>query len=508
MGTEEALHGAFIQSPNGQWLRDLVSAASANATGISYTIKANANWYWGGKKVPVTYRDFVYTVQQIDNPNNQLADRSGYANLDPTRYTHIGLKRVKFFWRTRGCTADFPCGPYGDWQSLFSSLYPSFALRGLDFNKIWTACICGSDGRPVANGPYFVSNYTKGQGSVLEANPFWAGKKPSIAEIEFKILPDTSSEVQAMQARQVDAIAPTFGEYLLQLKNAVGITFLETPGYYVEHLEFREGDSPAGPGVTGGASNALLRAPFIRQAISMAIDRNAIIDAVYGDLSDGNTPMNNAIFYATEAGYKPDFARWNFNPRKALALMAKHCTGGPTSVDPANTKTWECSGLPATFNWSWPSGDTTRAVTEAISEAELRAIGIQVVNRPLQPNIFFGPTGVESGNYDIAAFAEITSGDPGDWFYAYRCGGAVNYTGFCSRKVDALLAKGEREPNPSTRARDFEAADASLSDSVPVLPLYERPDVLVHVSALHGMVDSAGEGGPFWNIEDWKWGAA
>ena len=144
-------------------------------------------------------------------------------------------------------------------------------------------------------------------------------------------------------------------------------------------------------------------------------------------------------------------------------------------------------------------------MTEAIVKAELRAIGIQIVDRPLPANVFYGSTGIASGDYDIAEFVETAGGDPGDWYDTYRCGGAVNFTGFCSRKVDALLAQGSRETNPLERRRAYARADALLASSDPVLPLYQRPDVVVHRSALRGLVNNPGLEGPFWNVESWTW---
>ena len=76
-------------------------------------------------------------MQQIDNPNNDLQSRTGYSNLNPTKFTHKGDKQVTLFWKTTNCTPDFPCGPFANWQYLFSTaFYPSQALAGLDFNKI------------------------------------------------------------------------------------------------------------------------------------------------------------------------------------------------------------------------------------------------------------------------------------------------------------------------------------------------------------------------------------
>jgi ABC-type transport system substrate-binding protein len=506
MGAGETTYGPFIQNQKGLWIpTGITTSAAANSKGVSYTISPKAFWYWGGKKVPVTYQDFVYTLQNIDNPNNDIVGRTGYSNLDPKHFTHKGQKQVTFFWKTKSCSTDFPCGPYANWQSLFSGIYPSAALRGLDFNKIWTNCVCGSDGAPVSDGPYYLSNYTKGQGTVLKANPFWIGKKPSIGEVDFKIIASTNSEEEAMRGGEVDAISPTFGLYLQPLKSTPGITFNQIPGYYFEHIELREGNAKAADSVTAGATNKLLRAPWFREAIAMSIDRQSIINTVYGALAGNTKPMDNAIYYSTEAAYKPDFGKWNFNPQKALALMAKHCTGGPSSVDPSNSKVWTCSGLPAVINWSWTSGNSVRATSEAIGKAEMKAIGIQVNDKPLPPNVIFGSSGLPSGGFDVAEFAEITTGDPGDWYDSWRCQGAGNWTGYCSHKVDQLLKAGNAELDPAKRTADFQAADKLMSNTVPVFPLYQRPTPLIYKSSLLGMVNNPAIVGPFWNIQDWHW---
>jgi peptide/nickel transport system substrate-binding protein len=505
LGAGEALHGAFNQNNKGVWFKDLVSSASATKTSLSYTIKPNANWYWGGKKLPVTYKDFVYTLQKIDDPNTDSSGRTGYSNLDPTRFTHKGDKQVTFFWRTKNCSSDYPCGPFANWQYIFSTVFPSAALQGVDFNKTWTNCVCGNDGQPVSDGPYYVSNYTKGQGTVLKANPFFYGHKPAIQEVDFKIIASTNSEEEAMRGGEVDAISPTFGLYLQPLKSTPGITFNQVPGFYFEHLEFREGDAKAGDSVTKGSSNKLLRAPWFRQAIALSIDRQSIINTIYGALAGNTKPANNALYYSTEAAYTPDFQRWNFNPQKALALMAKHCTGGPSSVDPSNSKVWTCSGLPASINWSWTSGNAVRATSEAIAKAEMKAIGIQVNDRPLPPNVIFGSSGLPSGDFDVAEFAEVTLGDPSDFYDGWRCQGAANWTGFCSHKVDNLLKAGGGELDPKKRAADYAAADKLMAATVPVFPLYQRPNPLIYKSNLLGMVNNPANVGPTWNIEFWHW---
>jgi peptide/nickel transport system substrate-binding protein len=494
LGYVEALRGAFNQNNKGIWVKDLVSSAAATKTSLSYTIKPSANWYWGGKKLPVTYKDFVYTLQQIDNPANDVAGRTGYSNIDTRNWTHTGLKQVTFHWKTTQCTTDFPCGPYANWQSLFSNLYPSAALAGQDFNKIWKNCICGGDGKPVADGPFYLASYRPGEGSKLKANPFWSGKKPGLAEIDLKVITDPTIQAEGMQTGALDAIAPPYGDYLLPLEHAPGITFDNVPHYILDFLEFREGK---------GTSNVLLRAPWMREAIALALDRQSIINALFP--GSGLKPLDSLLYFATEAGYSPDFARWNYNPAKALAILKAHCTGGPSKPDPTTAKIWQCGGLPAVFRWTWPIPSATRTQTEAIAKADLKALGIALTEWPLPKDVIFGPSGIPSGDFDIADFSEGTTGDPGDFYDIYRCSGDSNYTGYCSRRVDLLLRQANSELDPAKRRSLYRAADAIMATNVPVLPLYQQPAPLIRKSDLLGMRANPGAAGPFWSVEDWHW---
>jgi ABC-type transport system substrate-binding protein len=496
MGPAEALRGAFIQSPNGSWVPGPVASASASASGITYTISRSADWYWGGRKVPVTYRDFVYTLDQIVDPDNRVVDRQGYLNIDPARTTHRGSRQVTFRWRTKGCSDLAPCGPYGAWQSLFSTLYPSFALRGMDFNTMWSSCICGSDGKPVSDGPFYLATFVESSGASLRANPYWSGRRPAISSIDFRIYPDAESEIKAFQAHQVDLISPPFGQGLEPLKNASGISYVQSPGLSVEQVDFREGP---------GASNVLLRAPFMREAIAESIDRNTLAATVFGNLDIGTPPADSALYIPGMTGYRPVFGRWNYDPRRAIALLAAHCSGGPSALDASNTAVWQCSGLPATFSWTWPSGDTNAAIVEAVVKAELRAVGIQIVDRPLAPDVFYGPGGISSGAYDVAELPASGAADPSDWGGAYTCGDPSNVTGFCSAKVDRLLAAGARATNPAVRRRQLQRADAAIAAATPVLPLYAWPVALARTAALHGPTAAATAWGPFWNVERWTW---
>ena len=498
IGNFEALHGAFNLNSKGVYFLDLAKSATADKKGIKFVIRPDANWYDGGKKVPVTGKDFIYTWQQLNGSikANDLASTAGYDQI--ASVTGTG-KVVTVKWKpcpASGPTADNPCGFYADWQALFGGLYPSFALQGTDFNKIWTNCICDQDGKPVANGPFYLEAYTKGQGTVLKKNPFYY-KPAKLNEVDFKIIPDSNTQVQAMRGGEVDGLmSPTFGQNLAPLQSTPGVTFQTTPGYFYEHLDLQFGKK---------AQNPLLRAPWMREAIMMGIDRQAIINTVYGSLAKGLKPLNSAVYFQTQAQYHPYFKQWDFNATKALALLKKHCTGGPSAPDAGNSAYWTCSGYPATFRFSWTASNPTRANQEAIIEAQLKSIGIKIVAVPRAANVFFGQY-VSQSDYDIVDFAWVSpDGDPSGYAAIWSCGGDSNYLGYCSKKASDLMAKGQGESNPTKRAALWNAADKIIAAAVPTIPLYQRPNPLAYKSDLLGVSNNPATISATWNIEDWHW---
>jgi peptide/nickel transport system substrate-binding protein len=494
VGDQPTLRGAFRQDNRGRWVKDLVTNARATRRTLSYTISPKAFWYWGGGKVPVTYKDFVYTLQQVDT----ATATAGTLPLDTTHFVHKGMRQVTFFWRTTNCTSSLPCGPVANWKELFSvapGIYPSFALKGEDFNKIWTNCICGADGKPVADGPFYLESYSPSQGTVLRRNPYWGGKKPALREVEFKFV-EPGALIEAMRHGDVDMIGDRVGPDISLFANVPGITVTPTVSYVFEHLELREGNAPGAAGLTKGASNGLLRAPWMRHALALGINRAALTRALFGRFAKRIRPDENLVFLPTEAAYRRDFAAWDYNPDKAVQILERHCDRGtgPSSPRASNDKIWRCGGVPASFRWTWSANNPTRTLTESIAKSQLRAIGINVIDAPVPSRSFFAQ--LASGDYDIADFAVEGSGDPGDYYDIYRCGGATNFTGFCSAKVDALLAAGNSELDPQKRTRDFQRADELLAANTPVIPLYQALGVYVHKSGLVGVT------GP---IEGWHW---
>jgi peptide/nickel transport system substrate-binding protein len=503
------LAGIYAITDKYQYIPQLVSSVQVNKTSITYNIRPNAVWNWGGKKYPVTYKDFVYTWKAILNPKDSAVSTAGVNQL--ASYTHKGDKQITFTWKTAkhhpalpaswvktACSATFPCGPYADYRDIFSFVYPSFAMGNQNFNTMWAKGIVGKNNKYISNGPYYISNYTKGQGVTEKANPLWWGKKPRLKEIDFKLITDTNSEIQAIRGGEVDIANPQPQTALSTLIGVKGLTYKIAAGLYNEHIDLQEGPSAKNPRVP------LLRAPWFRQAVMLGLNRQGLVNALYGKIAPSLKPLDNLIFFPSDANYHADFAKWNYNPQKAISILKAHgCTGGPDSPSDSNTKTWTCAGFPAAFAYTTASDNARRTTSEAIFKANLAAIGIKVTDNLLPTATMFDDQHLTAGNYDVMEFAWGGVVDPGGGNQIWACGGSQNYTGYCNRKMTNILLKTNTELNPVKRNAEFVAADKIMAQDVNTIPLYDLPEVVTYKSNIAGVTDTAT--GFTWNTQDWRW---
>jgi len=335
------LRGAYIIDNKGNYKYDMASKVKATKKYLKIWIRKDANWNWlGHKSHPVTAADFIYTWQQYIAPTNNVASAVGYSNIQRAKAN--SKKVVTFYWKKGQAFADY--------RDLFGYIYPGYALKGQQFNSYWHNCVCGNDGHPISNGPYYMSSYTPGQGIVIKKNPKWYGKKAGLNSIAFKIITDTNSEIQAMRGGEVDAITPSPESALSTLVHQKNLKYSAVPSFTQEHW-----DIEVGP---GGAP--LLKKQYVRAAIAEGMNRPSLIKALYGGIAPGLKPLNNTFyeFGAPASGKFAYFKKYNFNPKGAIKLLKSHgCTGGPSAPSSGNTKVWTCGGQKTEFHFD----TTTRA---------------------------------------------------------------------------------------------------------------------------------------------------
>lgn len=163
---------------------------------------------------------------------------------------------------------------------------------------------------PVGTGPFMFERWEPDQQIVLKRNPnYWGGPtgqaKPKVETLIFKVTKENAvraDEIIAGQADVIDGISPADLE---RLRAAADVQVLEAAGMNVSYLGFRT-DRPPFDDVR------------VRKAISMAIDRAAIVNALYkGNALLANGPLPPMI----KPGYSDAIQPLPYDPEQAKQLL-------------------------------------------------------------------------------------------------------------------------------------------------------------------------------------------
>jgi peptide/nickel transport system substrate-binding protein len=474
-----SLRGLYKQLPNFSFVPDLAAGPAKivdkSPFTLQVTIRKNATWNDG---VPVTAKDFIMRWKTTVDPKVDMASRSGWDSIGKV----IGRgKTFKIVFKK----------PYAPWQVVpfGDALLPAHALQGADMNTVWNNAIVNpKNNKPIGNGPFIFSNYTKGQSITMTRNPKWWGPhKPYLDKVVFVFRTNTDTEIQAIRGGEVDVIYPQPQLQLADLKGQSGLKVESNAGTTLEHIDYNQQ-------LKGGMP--LLRAPWFRQALSYSVDRTGMVKQLFKTLNPKLTPLENLTYANSQKGlYVPHFSQYKYSPAKVTQIMQKHgCSKGGDGI-------WSCGGVKASIKFGTTTGNRLRELALEIMQAQAKNAGIQFIPDS-EPSRLFFPR-VSDGNYQLALFAWVGSGDPQGQVDIYGCGGESNWKGYCSNKVTKLFRDSDAELDPKKRVALVNTADRIMALNVPTLPLYQKPTYLVYKTRVHGIRDNPTVQGPTDNMEDW-----
>ena len=472
------IRGAYVIQPDFSYKPDVVSKVTLQLKPmrLTYQVRPNARWSDG---TPLTARDFVFTLRTIMNQRWDIVSRNGYDLITKTKVSGKG-KAVQFTFKR----------PFAGWKDLFSYVLPQHALQGADFNSVWNdAVVNPKTGKPIASGPFLLTRWQKGSQITLTRNPRWWGPhRPYLNSIVFRFLTNTNTEIQQVRGGEVDAIYPQPQLELAELRQAAGLRVQSSLGPSWEHIDIQQG--PKG--------NPLAKNLWVRQAMILSLDRNAVLQALFRTLNPNLRPLNNLIYLNNFPQYQNHWGKWNYNPNRARQILESHgCRKGGDGI-------YSCGGTRLSFQFESTRGNKLRELAFTVIQDIWKKNGIEVKDNFKPSAVAFG-TDLVQGNYDLFMFAWTGTPDPQGATPIWSCpsaGGTQNYMSYCNMRATRLLHQADAELNPKKRQDFVNQADALMSSDIPTIPLYQKPTYLVAHTYVKGMRDNVAIG-PTYNIEDW-----
>jgi len=312
---------------------------------------------------------------------------------------------------------------------------------------------------PIGTGPFmFVSAQPGFTEVVMERFEDYYGGAPDLAPVDaacvqgavFRVIPEASTRVAALLAGEVDIIQALPPELISTLEQTPGIQVLTVPGTQPKWVELNVNAPPFDD-------------VRVRQALNYAVDRELIIEAIYGGnavaLPGPLSPFNNYVNQSLQL--------YEYSVDKALALLAE---AGYT--DSNGDGLLDKDGR--TFSFTLDSLEEHRALAEAVA-GQFRAIGIDASVRfweysVVRPQLLAGERIAYLDDWGDSAF------DPVGHFEAKWHGyvegaayGRGNFSGYSNERVNELIVQGETTADPAERQKLYDEAQQLIYDEVPAV---------------------------------------
>ncbi|RKK03857.1 peptide ABC transporter substrate-binding protein [Pseudoroseomonas wenyumeiae] len=467
--------------PAGQFVPDLAAEVPTQTNGgISedgllwkVKLRRDAKWHDG---TPFTAEDVKFSLDLINNPDFRVRNRVGHSLVKEIKVTAPD----QIEWRMETAYA-----PYLSILSL-TFMVPKHLLAGAaDPNGT------PFQNAPVGTGPFRWGSRTPGDNIQLTANTAYHGRGPYLERVVFKYIPDVTVMYTQFRTGQIDytgiaGISPNFAREAKALR---GRKVQVNPTASVESIA---------PNLEAGA----LADKTVRQALYMAMNKKALIEALYYGLP---TPTESFLPQQSWA-INPDLPKHEYNPAKANEMLDaagwKRGAGGIR----------EKGGVRLEFSNSTTVGNPIREQAQQLLMQDWKAIGAGMRIQNMPAAVIWGEFWQQSKynsvmvsvNYMLGSDPDVTPRFSSKAIPA-KGGRGQNTFQFQNAEVDDLLLKGATTFDQEKRKEVYGRIQQVIREELAILPIFQQTLVEGTKDNLMGFQPNINTSSNCWNIREWYW---
>ncbi|MDP7614215.1 MAG: peptide ABC transporter substrate-binding protein [SAR324 cluster bacterium] len=476
-------------------------------TSITWKIKKGIKWSDGSA---LTADDAVFTYEYCSNPDTGCTQLNYFNDIKSVKALNNLTVKIEF-------TVAKPF-PYAAFVGYNAPILQKAQFDGCQGAK---AQECNKQNfQPIGTGPFKVVDFKANDVIVFEANSNYRdSSKPAFAKLVFKGGGDATSAARAvLETGEIDyawnlQVEP---EILSEMAQAGKGKVISAFGTAVERLmvNFANPDPSLGDmrsEYVGGNNNRNAH-PFlsdynVRRALSLAIDRQILVDAGYGQA--GKISCNVLPAPAIYASSANDECKTQ-NVAEAKRLLDE--AGWKPGSDGIRQK----GGVRLSILYQ-TSTNSVRQATQAFIKDMWKQIGVETELRNISASVFFGgdvgsPDTYQKFFADIEMYTNTFSGtDPETYMSNWTCSqmaqksnkwGGNNMPRWCNPAYDALSAKMAKTADMKDRISLAKAMNDMLMQDYAMIPLIHRGGVSAHSNGISGVQMNEWDS-ELWNIADW-----
>lgn len=417
---------------------------------IVFKLRDDVKWHDGRS---FTAGDVVFTYQCLVNPDI-ISPRSGrFKMIESVKATDEHTLVVKY---SRAYSPAL--------ESWGLGIIPKHIFEQGDFDKN------PANRKPVGTGAYKFVKWQSGEQIVLEKNSEYFEETGNITRIIYRIIPDSSVQFLELRKRGIDSMGLTPHQYR----------------YETDDEEFNRNCNKFRYGAFQYAymgynlTNPLFKDRRVRRAISYAINKKAIVDAVL--LGCGVQIHSN--YPPSSWAYNPDVEKFDYDPVRARALLDE---AGWRDTDGDGVR--DRDGRKFSFTILTNQGNKMREEAATIIQSQLKEAGIASEIRILEWATLINRH-IDRRDFDAVVLGWSTAVDPDCyslWHSSEARPGGFNFVSYKNPEVDALIDKGRMSFDRGERKKIYGRIQEMIASDQPYCFLYAPDSLTVVASRFHGI---------------------
>ena len=384
---------------------------------LTFHLRRDVKWHDGR---PTTARDVLFTFLRGIDPETAFPNASGFDLYNKTPVL-VDDYTIKFRLR-----------PHSDFLDAFYQMppMPEHILGSVPPAQLLSHPFGTST--PVGNGPFRFVRRLPGQEWVFEANPDFPeglGGRPYIDRLVWRYIPEQTTILTELLTGNIDVYMSPNQAQAANIKATPSLTLIESPFRQWVYLGWN-------------TRLPMFNDARVRRALTMAIDRQQIVDALlygYGDIGRSTvTP-----------------AHWSYDPNDPQTLLpydtvqARRLLTEAGWIDRNNDGVLEnAQGVPFRFTLKTNVGNELRKDITEIVQAQLARLGIQVEPKLVEWNTLIdqlqgnvGPDGKRTRDVQatVNSWVDYFRKDDKDILHCSNLEKPFQYVGYCNPRADQLI---------------------------------------------------------------------
>jgi peptide/nickel transport system substrate-binding protein len=332
---------------------------------------------------------------------------------------------------------------------------------------------------PVGTGPFRFVSWVRDDSIVLEKNPdYWQEGEPTIDKLIYKVIPEGSARVAALQAGEVDFIDNVPPEAIPQIEADADLVMEIAPAQRVVFI----------------CMNVTME-PFtdikVREAVVHAVNIEELVSSLMSDVAFVARPT----FAPGVWGSDQEIPYYGYDPEKSKQLLEE----AGWEMGPDGIRVKDGQPLEVTLNTTKGRYIKDEEMSLFIAEA-LREVGFDAKAEVVEAQLHF-QTITNRGYPFYVLGAGISSGDI-DFGISILFHSEASYNGFDldDPAIDELILEARAESDTEKRMELYKEAQMMIRNQYVWLPIYYSTILQAHTDAVKGYVPNPAEHIRLWGV--------